>query len=78
LDSESEEAIRDTLENLVMGRTEITIAHCLSTLRNFDRILVLQGGKLIEDGTPEMLMRSQGVYHHLVSRELGRLAEQTA
>ena len=78
LDSESEEAIRDALENLMVGRTVITIAHRLSTLRNFDRILVLQGGKLIEDGAPETLMRSQGVYHDLVSRELGRLAEQTA
>jgi ATP-binding cassette, subfamily B, bacterial len=78
LDSESEEAIRNALENLMVGRTVITIAHRLSTLRHFDRILVLQSGKLIEDGAPEMLMRNHGVYHDLVSRELGRLAEQTA
>jgi ATP-binding cassette subfamily B protein len=76
LDSEAEEAIREALERLMAGRTVITIAHRLSTLRNFDRILVLQGGKLIEDGAPETLMRRQGVYHDLVSRELGRLAEQ--
>jgi ATP-binding cassette subfamily B protein len=78
LDSESEEAIREALENLMAGRTVITIAHRLSTLRNFDRILVLHGGKLIEDGAPETLMRNQGVYHDLISRELGRLAEQSA
>src|SRR2546423_12171384 len=78
LDSESEEAIREALESLMAGRTVITIAHRLSTLRNFDRILVLQGGKLIEDGAPEMLMRRQGTYHDLISRELGRLSEQAA
>jgi ATP-binding cassette subfamily B protein len=78
LDSEAEEAIREALERLMAGRTVITIAHRLSTLRNFDRILVLQGGKLIEDGAPETLMRNRGVYHDLVGRELSRLAEQTA
>jgi ATP-binding cassette, subfamily B, bacterial len=76
LDSESEEAIREALEILMAGRTVITIAHRLSTLRNFDRILVLHGGKVIEDGAPEALMRSQGVYHDLISRERGRLVEQ--
>ena len=49
LDIEAEEAIRETLESLMAGRTVITIAHRLSTLRNFDRILVLQGGRLVED-----------------------------
>ncbi|QCI63375.1 ABC transporter ATP-binding protein [Phreatobacter stygius] len=78
LDSEAEEAIREALESLMAGRTVITIAHRLSTLRNFDRILVLQGGKLIEDGAPETLMRNQGPYYGLVSRELDRLSEQAA
>lgn len=76
LDIEAEEAIRETLESLMAGRTVITIAHRLSTLRNFDRILVLQGGRLVEDGAPDALMRGQGVYHDLVGRELSRLAEQ--
>ena len=76
LDIEAEEAIRETLESLMAGRTVITIAHRLSTLRNFDRILVLQGGRLVEDGAPDALLRCQGVYHDLVSRELSRLAEQ--
>jgi len=78
LDSESEEAIREALEILMAGRTVLTIAHRLSTLRNFDRILVLESGKLIEDGAPEALMRSRGVYYDLVTRELGRLSEQAA
>jgi ATP-binding cassette subfamily B protein len=78
LDSEAEESIREALESLMAGRTVITIAHRLSTLRNFDRILVLQGGKLIEDGAPETLMRNQGTYHDLISRELDRLSEQAS
>lgn len=78
LDSEAEEAIREALENLMAGRTVITIAHRLSTLRNFDRILVLQSGKLIEDGAPDILMRSRGIYHDLIIRERERLAEQAA
>jgi ATP-binding cassette subfamily B protein len=78
LDSESEEAIREALERLMAGRTVITIAHRLSTLRNFDRILVLQSGNLVEDGAPDILMRSRGVYHNLIIRERERLAEQAA
>ena len=77
LDSESEEAIREALERLMAGRTVITIAHRISTLRNFDRILVLRSGVIAEDGAPEALMQSEGIYHGLVNRELARLAEQT-
>lgn len=77
LDSESEDAIRDALEQLMTGRTVITIAHRLSTLRNFDRILVLSSGGIAEDGAPEALMQSEGIYHGLVNLELSRLAEQT-
>jgi ATP-binding cassette subfamily B protein len=78
LDSEAEEAIRAALESLMVGRTVITVAHRLSTLRNFDRILVLQGGRLVEDGAPEALMRRPGIYRDLVQRELGRLSQQAA
>jgi ATP-binding cassette subfamily B protein len=78
LDGEAEEAIREALERLMVGRTVITIAHRLSTLRKFDRILVLRRGDLVEDGTPDTLMQCHGVYHDLVSREQGRLAERAA
>jgi ATP-binding cassette subfamily B protein len=78
LDGESEETIREALEGLMRGRTVIAIAHRLSTLRNFDRILVLQKGRLIEDGAPEVLMRRRGAYHQLVDRELNRLAKRAA
>ena len=78
LDSESEEAIRQALEQLMAGRTVIAIAHRLSTLRNFDRILVLQSGRLVQDGAPNDLMRADGPYSALVKREMSRLSNQAA
>jgi ATP-binding cassette subfamily B protein len=73
LDSESEEAVREALDRLMVGRTVLAIAHRLSTLRNFDRIIVLKGGCILEDGSPSWLVRNQGVYHELVRREVSRL-----
>src|SRR3546814_893203 len=78
LDGEAEEAIRQALERLMAGRTVITVAHRLSTLRSFDRIMVLQDGKLIQDGAPEALMQRDGHYSTIVRRELSRLTEQAA
>lgn len=74
LDSESEEAIREALSRLMRGRTVIAIAHRLATLRNFDRVVMLQGGRIIEDGPPDILVKSKGPYRELVNREMGRLA----
>jgi ATP-binding cassette, subfamily B, bacterial len=74
LDSESEEAIREALGRLMRGRTVIAIAHRLATLRNFDRVIMLQGGRIIEDGPPDILMQGRGPYRELVAREMGRLA----
>jgi ATP-binding cassette subfamily B protein len=78
LDTQSEEAIRDALDRLMRGRTVIAIAHRLSTLRNFDRIVVLEGGRLVQDGAPDALMRQSGLYRDLVQRELARLARHAA
>jgi len=78
LDSESEEAIREALSRLMRGRTVIAIAHRLATLRNFDRVVVLQGGRIIEDGPPEILVQGKGPYRELVAREMGRLASHAA
>ena len=78
LDIEAEEAIREALENLMAGRTVIAIAHRLATLRNFDRILVLQGGRVVEDGAPDILLRRPGAYSRLIDRELDRLAKRAA
>ena len=78
LDIESEEAIREALDRLMRGRTVIAIAHRLSTLRGFDRILVLQLGRIIEDGPPDLLMGRAGAYRHLIDRELARLPRRPA
>jgi ATP-binding cassette subfamily B protein len=74
LDSESEEAIRESLARLMRGRTVIAIAHRLATLRNFDRVIMLKGGRIIEDGPPDLLMQGAGPYRELVAREMDRLA----
>ena len=74
LDSDSEEAIRQALDRLMQGRTVIAIAHRLSTLRGFDRIVVLQNGDVIEDGAPDQLLRMKGQYRELVKREMARLS----
>jgi ATP-binding cassette subfamily B protein len=78
LDSESEEAIREALARLMRGRTVIAIAHRLATLRNFDRVVMLKAGKIIEDGPPDRLMQGQGPYRELVTQEMSRLATHAA
>jgi len=78
LDSESEEAILESLSRLMRGRTVVAIAHRLATLRNFDRVVMLQDGKIIEDGPPDILLQGKGPYRELVAREMGRLATHAA
>jgi ATP-binding cassette, subfamily B, bacterial len=78
LDSESEEAIREALARLMRGRTVIAIAHRLSTVRDFDRIIVLRAGEIVQDGAPDQLMRREGVYRWLVQQEIGRLRREAA
>jgi ATP-binding cassette subfamily B protein len=78
LDIESEEAIREALARLMRGRTVIAIAHRLSTVRAFDRVVVLQGGTVTEDGPPDHLMRRNGPYRRLIQNELGRLSRNAA
>ena len=78
LDSESEEAVRQALDRLMRGRTVIAIAHRLSTLRNFDRIVVLRSGQVHEEGSPQMLLRRGGIYSELIRGEMVRLSRQQA
>jgi len=66
VDTETEKEIQDALYRLIKGRTTIAIAHRLSTLRNSDRIVVLEEGKLAEQGSHDELMAMQGVYYKLV------------
>jgi ATP-binding cassette, subfamily B, bacterial len=60
------------------GRTVIMIAHRLSSVRNFDRIVVLEAGQIVQDGPPEQLMRQDGVYRALIEREMRLLTRQVA
>ena len=78
LDSESEEAIREALGRLMSGRTVIAIAHRLSTVRSFDRVVVMQLGKVVQDGPPDLLVLREGLYRQLVQREMDRLNSQAA
>ncbi len=75
LDSESEQQIQDALDNLMQGRTVIAVAHRLSTLRNFDRIVVMEAGRVIDDGTPEALSHRPGPYRDLLRRQMMATAD---
>jgi len=66
LDTETEKQIQDALANLSKNRTTIAIAHRLSTLRNATRLVVLDKGRVAEEGTHEELMKKQGIYYGLV------------
>ena len=68
VDSETELHIQQTLQNLLRGRTSFVIAHRLSTVRDADRILVLDDGRLVEQGTHEELLEMQSLYYRLWSR----------
>jgi ATP-binding cassette subfamily B protein len=78
LDSDTEESVRQALDRLMGGRTVIAIAHRLSSLRSFDRIVVMQAGSVCEDGPPQVLVRRKGIYCNLLQRELARLSKQAA
>ncbi|OYT92616.1 MAG: ABC transporter [Burkholderiales bacterium PBB3] len=65
VDSETEKEIQKALENLVQGRTTIAIAHRLSTLHRADRLVVLDRGKVVEEGTHDALMAKEGAYFNL-------------
>jgi ABC-type bacteriocin/lantibiotic exporter with double-glycine peptidase domain len=70
LDSESERAVKESMDELFEGRTSFVIAHRLSTIRDADRILVLDRGRLVEDGTHDELLARQGLYYYLASQQL--------
>lgn len=69
LDSESEELVQEALVRLAAGRTVIAVAHRLSTLRAFDRIVVLERGLIIEDGSPAELLQRPSVYSQMDQRQ---------
>lgn len=71
LDSEVEAAIQETLYGMMAGKTVIAIAHRLSTIAQMDRILVLDEGKIVEDGSHEVLLAQGGLYSQFWARQSG-------
>jgi ATP-binding cassette subfamily B protein len=78
LDSESEQVVQEALDRLMTGRTVIAVAHRLSTLRDFDRIVVMADGRIVDDGTPAELERRPGPYQELLGRQGLRLVQARA
>ncbi|MDB5592075.1 ABC transporter transmembrane domain-containing protein [Enterovirga sp.] len=71
LDAESEQAVQAALERLMSGRTSLVVAHRLATVRSADRILVLDDGAIVEEGTHEALSRRGGLYARLAALQFG-------
>lgn len=71
LDSESEKLIQDSLDNLMKNRTSLVIAHRLSTIAKLDRIIVLDQGQIVEDGTHDQLIKQKGIYAKLWRHQSG-------
>ncbi len=71
LDSESEAAIQDRLEAIMRGKTVIAIAHRLSTIASMDRIVVIDKGRIVEEGRPEELIAADGLFSRLWKRQTG-------
>jgi ATP-binding cassette subfamily B protein len=76
LDSESEKLIQESLETLMKNKTSIVIAHRLSTIAKLDRIIVLDDGVVVEDGTHKELIAQKGIYANLWSHQSGGFIEE--
>lgn len=70
LDANNERVIVENLKEFYQGRTVVVVAHRLSTVKNADQIVVLDGGRIVETGTHKELIRKQGAYYHLVKNQL--------
>lgn len=75
LDGESEHLVQEALEKLQRGRTTVVIAHRLSTIRDADRIVVLDHGKIVEEGSHDALIARRGTYARLVARQAALAAD---
>ena len=78
IDTEMEALIQDAITKVLEGRTSFVVAHRLSTIRSADRILVIRGGEICEDGTHEELMRLRGYYYRLYTHQYREDALRTS
>ena len=69
LDTESEKLVQDALNNLMKNRTSLIIAHRLSTIQNADQIIVLESGKIVQQGTHQELIAKDGLYKRLINMQ---------
>jgi ATP-binding cassette subfamily B protein len=69
LDAESEHLVKEALDRLMKGRTTLIIAHRLSTVVGADRVLVLDGGRIVQSGDHSALVAEEGLYRRLVERQ---------
>lgn len=69
LDTESEKLVQDALNNLMKNRTSLIIAHRLSTIQNADSIIVLENGKIVQQGNHQELMNQEGLYKKLINMQ---------
>ncbi|MFT5585570.1 MAG: ABC-type multidrug transport system fused ATPase/permease subunit, partial [Cognaticolwellia sp.] len=69
LDAESEHLVQEALDHLMKGRTTLVIAHRLSTVKEADRVLVLDNGGIVQSGTHDALVQAEGLYRRLVERQ---------
>ncbi len=70
LDSNLEAVIQDNLQEIMEGKTVLSIAHRLSTLTSMDRLLIIDDGKIIEEGSHNSLLEKRGVYSKLWNRQI--------
>ena len=79
VDSETEQAIQHAIARLIQGRTTIAIAHRLATLRNANRLIVIDDGRIVEQGTHDELLAADGHYAKLIriQTDLNRLRSET-
>ncbi|MDO6564782.1 lipid A export permease/ATP-binding protein MsbA [Amphritea sp. 1_MG-2023] len=77
LDTESERHIQDALEHVMQGRTTLVIAHRLSTIENADRILVMESGRIVEQGSHTQLLQHNGIYANLQRLQFSEVADDT-
>ncbi|MBR2223954.1 MAG: ATP-binding cassette domain-containing protein, partial [Christensenellaceae bacterium] len=77
IDTETEQYIQDAITTVLEGRTSFIVAHRLSTIRNSDRILLIDAGKIKEAGTHDELMEKKGAYYNLYTNQYREAAEES-